>query len=37
MQCDVKKRIIRKQERVEVKYFKCGEEGHKCREYPLWK
>jgi len=19
-----------------VKCFKCGEEGHKCREYPLW-
>jgi len=37
MQCDVKERIIRKQEVVEVKCFKCGEKGHKCRECPLWK
>jgi len=21
---------------VAVRYFKCGEEGHKCRECPLW-
>ena len=20
-----------------VKCFRCREEGHKCREYPLWK
>jgi len=32
MQCDVKKKMIRKQERVEIEYFKCGEKGHKCRE-----
>ena len=37
MQCDMKERIIRKQEVVEVEYFKCGEKGHKCRECPLWK
>jgi len=37
MQCDVKERIIKKQERVEVECFKCGEKGHKCRECPLWK
>jgi len=37
MQCDVKERIIRKQEVVEVECFKCGEKGHKCRECPLWK
>jgi len=37
MQCDVKERIIRKQEMVEVECFKCGEKGHKCRECPLWK
>ena len=37
MQCDVKERIIRKQEVVEVKCFKCGEKGHKYRECPLWK
>ena len=36
MQCDVKKRIIRKLEIIEVEYFKCGEKGHKCRECPLW-
>jgi len=37
MQCNVKERIIRKQEVVEVEYFKYGEKGHKCRECPLWK
>jgi len=37
MQCDVKERMIRKQETVKVEYFKYGEKGHKCREYPLWK
>jgi len=37
MQCDVKERIIRKQEAVEVECFKCGEKGHKCRECSLWK
>ena len=37
MQCDVKERMIRKQETVEVECFKCGEKGHKCRECLLWK
>ena len=37
IQCDVKERIIRKQEMVKVECFKCGEKEHKCREYPLWK
>ena len=37
MQCDIKKRMIEKQERVEIEYFKCEEEGHKCSECPLWK
>jgi len=37
MQCDVKEGMIRKQEMVKVKCFKCGKEGHKYREYPLWK
>ena len=37
MQCGVGEKTIRRQEMVEVEYFKCGEKGHKCREYPLWK
>ena len=37
MQCNVKEKMIRKQEIVKVKCFKCGEEGHKYRECPLWK
>jgi len=37
MQCDVKERMIRKQETVKVECFKCREKGYKCREYPLWK
>jgi len=37
MQCDVKERMIKKQERVEVEYFKCGEEEHKYKECLLWK
>jgi len=37
MQCDVKEGMIRKQEMVKVKCFKCGKEGHKYRECPLWK
>jgi len=35
MQCGVEERAIRRQELVMVKYFKCGEKGHKCRECPL--
>jgi len=37
MQCDVKERIIRKQETVKVECFKCEEKGHKYRECSLWK
>jgi len=37
MQCGVKERMIRKQETVEVVYFKYREKGHKCRECPIWK
>jgi len=37
MQCDVRETMIRKQETVEVEYFKCREKRHKCREYPIWK
>jgi len=32
MQCGVEERVIRRQELVVVKCFKCGEKGHKCRE-----
>jgi len=35
MQCGVEGKIIRSV-RVVVECFKCGEEGHKCRECPLW-
>jgi len=35
MQCDIKERIIRKQEAVEVECFKCREKEHKCKECPL--
>jgi len=34
MQCDVEERVVRSVRRVVVRYFKCGEEGHKCRVYP---
>jgi len=33
MQCGTEERAVR---RVVVRCFKCGEEGHKCRECPLW-
>jgi len=35
MQCRVEEKTIRSV-RVGVRCFKCGEEGHKCRECPLW-
>jgi len=35
MQCGVEGKTIRSV-RVAVEYFKCGEEGHKCRECPQW-
>ena len=34
MQCEVEEKTIRSV-RVGVKCYKCGEEGHKCRVYPL--
>ena len=37
MQCNMKEKMIRKQEMVKVKCFKYEEERHKCRECPLWK
>jgi len=36
MQCRVEEKVIRRIEVVEVKYFKCGEKGHKYKEYLLW-
>ena len=36
MQYRVEENMIRRVEVVEVKYFKCEEKGHKCRECPLW-
>jgi len=36
MQCEVKVRMIRRIGVVEVECFKCGEKGHKCKEYSLW-
>jgi len=37
MQCGVEERVVRSTRTVVVKCFKYGEEGHKCRECPLWK
>jgi len=36
MQCGVEERVVRSMRTVAVRCFKCREEGHKCREYPLW-
>jgi len=36
MQCGVEERAVRSIRTVAVKCFKCGEEGHKYRECPLW-
>jgi len=36
MQCGVEERTIRRQEVIVVECFKCGEQGHKCKECPLW-
>jgi len=35
IQCGVKEKTIRKVVVVEVKCYKYGEKGHKCRECPL--
>ena len=36
MQCEIEERMIRRQEIVVVECFKCGGEGHKCRQCLLW-
>jgi len=36
MQCRIEERAVRSMRTAVVKYFKCGEEGHKYRECPLW-
>ena len=36
MQCGEGERTIRSFRTSGVKCFRCGEEGHKCRECPLW-
>jgi len=35
MQCGIEERVVRGARREVVRYFKCREEGHKCRECPL--
>jgi len=37
MQYGVEEKMIRSVRMLGVKCFRCGEEGHKCRECPLWK
>ena len=36
MQCRVEEQVVRRQESVVVKCFKCEEEGHKYKECLLW-
>ena len=36
MQCSVEERVVRGARREVVRCFKCREEGHKCKECPLW-
>jgi len=36
MQCGEEERMIRQMRVAEVECFECREEGHKCRECPLW-
>jgi len=36
MQYGIEERVVRNMRMVVVRCFKCGKEGHKCRECPLW-
>ena len=36
MQCGAEERIVRNVRMVVVRCFKCGKEGHKCKECSLW-
>jgi len=36
MQCRIEEKVVRSMRTVAVRCFKCREEGHKCRECPLW-
>jgi len=36
MQSGIEERVVRSVRAVVVKCFRCGVEGHKCRECPLW-
>jgi len=37
MQYGMEGRIVKSIRMAAVKYFRYGEEGHKCRECPLWR
>jgi len=36
MQYGVEERVVRNIRTVVIRCFRCREEGHKCRECPLW-
>jgi len=37
IQYRIEERIVRSMKTAAIKCFRCREEEHKCREYPLWK